>query len=280
MTTSTRSNLVVRLATGFIGAPLILVLLYGGTAFAWFLFVSVCAAIGALEFFSMTHPDDRVSQVAGTVVTLSVMTVIWMWGTHASVLLGLLLTVPLLSMFLVLWRLGNIQTAALRMAAGTFGPLWLGGGLSATILLRRDAGHGLTRDGASFVVLALVLAWLSDTGAYFAGRHLGRRKLYEAVSPKKTVEGACGGLVGGLVGALCTRWLVLPVLPLAHAVALALVAGALGQAGDLGESLLKRSVGVKDSGGILPGHGGILDRADALLVTSTITYLYVVSMRM
>jgi phosphatidate cytidylyltransferase len=263
----------VRLATGLIGAPLILLLLYLAPPWAWLIFVSVCTAVAALELFAMTHPLDRVSQVAGMILTLSVVGVIWTWGTRAAVVLSLLLLLPLVSMFLVLWRLGNVQTAALRMAAGAFGPLWLGGGLSSIILLRRDGGVG--HDGASFVVLALVLSWLSDTGAFFVGRSFGRHKLYEAVSPKKTVEGALGGLAGGLFGALAVRALVLPSLPLPHAVGLAIVAGALGQLGDLGESLLKRSVGVKDSGNILPGHGGILDRADALLVTSTITYLYV-----
>src|SRR5262249_52405670 len=137
--------------------------------------------------------------------------------------------------------------------------------------MRRDGGT----DGASFVVLALMFSWLSDTGAYFAGRYLGKRKLYAAVSPKKTLEGAIGGLVGSVAGALMAHFLYLKSLPLAHGIALALVAGAAGQAGDLGESLIKRSFGVKDSGGIVPGHGGMLDRIDALVVTAPLTYLYI-----
>jgi phosphatidate cytidylyltransferase len=275
-----QSNLVVRLVTGLIGAPLILLLLYAGPAWGWLIFVSVAAAIGAYEFFGMTHPADRVSQIVGVATTLGVIGVIWSYGASARVLLSLIVALPIASMFLVLWRLGDIQTAALRVAAGAFGPLWLGGGLGAIILLRRDAGDATNHDGASFVVVALMLAWLSDTGAYFAGRFLGKHKLYEAVSPKKTVEGALGGLAAGVLGALSAHFFFLPSLPLGHAVGLALVAGAMGQAGDLGESLLKRSVGVKDSGGIVPGHGGILDRTDALLVTATVTYLYVVWIRM
>ena len=112
-------------------------------------------------------------------------------------------------------------------------------------------------------MLALMLSWLSDTGGYFAGRLFGKHKLYPAVSPKKTVEGAIGGLAGAIVGALIAHFFYLRSLPLGHGVALALVAGAAGQAGDLGESLLKRSFGVKDSGGIVPGHGVLLDRARA-----------------
>jgi phosphatidate cytidylyltransferase len=278
-----KSNLLVRLATGMTGAPLILLLLYRGPAWGWLLFVSVAASIGAFELFSMTHashdgsPDgaDRPSQAVGVLLTLGVIGVLWWFGVDARVLLTLLIALPVISILLVLARLGDIHTAAVRVMAGTFGPLYLGGGLGSVILLRRDAGV----DGPSFTVLALTLAWLSDTGAYFAGRFLGKHKLYEAVSPKKTVEGALGGLAAGLAGAVFMHFTVLRSLPLLDAVVLALVAGGLGQAGDLGESLLKRSFGVKDSGGIVPGHGGILDRVDALLVTSTVTYLYVLWFR-
>lgn len=280
MAQSNQSNLFVRLATGLIGAPLILALLYLGPAWGWLVFVGIAAAIGAFELFGMTHPGDRVSQAIGSMLTVAVIGALWSFGTDAKVLLTLLVAAPIVGMLLVLWRLGDIHTAAVRVMANTFGPLYVGGGLAAVTLLRRDGNMAGPHDGASFVVLALMLSWLSDTGAYFAGRFLGKHKLYEAVSPKKTVEGAIGGLGGALVGALSAHYLFLPSLPLVHAVLLALVAGALGQAGDLGESLIKRSFNVKDSGGIVPGHGGILDRVDALLVTGTITYLYVLWTRM
>lgn len=270
-----QSNMLVRLATGFIGAPLICVLLYLGPDWGWALFVGLASAIGAYELFGMTHPEDPPSRVLGALLTVAVVAVLWFFGTDPRVLLTLVVVAPLLGMLLVLWRLGDIQTAAVRVMANTFGPLYVGGGMGAVILLRRDGNVHGPYDGASYVVLALTLSWLSDTGAYFAGRFLGKRKLYEAVSPKKTVAGAFGGLGGALVGALAAHFFFLKSLPLVHAVLLALVGGALGQAGDLGESLIKRSFGVKDSGGIVPGHGGILDRVDALLVTGTITYLYV-----
>lgn len=137
-------------------------------------------------------------------------------------------------------------------------------------VVRRDD----LRDGPTFVVMALAFAWAADTGGYFGGRFFGRHKLYEAVSPKKTVEGAIGGLAAAALSAVIIQVLLKPLMPLWHTVVLSLVAGALGQAGDLGESLIKRSVGVKDSGAIVPGHGGILDRVDALLLTSSCVYLY------
>jgi phosphatidate cytidylyltransferase len=120
-----------------------------------------------------------------------------------------------------------------------------------------------------------VFGFFSDTAGYFVGRRFGRRKLAPIVSPKKTVEGAFGGLAGGVIGGVIAHFTILPVLPLLNAVALGVVATALGQLGDLCESLIKRSVGVKDSGTILPGHGGILDRSDAMLFSVATVWLYV-----
>jgi phosphatidate cytidylyltransferase len=273
-------NVFVRLATGFIGAPIILLLLYLGPAWGWLLFVAVAAAIGAYELFGMTHPGDRLGQVIGVVLTEAVIGVLWMAGDDARALLTLVVLAPIVGVLIVLARLGDIHTAAVRVMANTFGPLYVGGALGAIVLLRRDADVLGPHAGAGYVVVALSLSWASDTGAYFAGRFLGKHKLYEAVSPKKTVEGALGGLAASLLSAVVAHAWFLPSLPLGEGLVLALVAGGLGQAGDLGESLLKRSFGVKDSGGIIPGHGGILDRVDALLVTAALTYLYVRWFRM
>lgn len=265
-----RSNLAARLLTAAVAAPILLSLIFLGPSWGWALFVSVACLIGSLELYGMTHPGDRVSQVVCTLLTLGVMAVLWFFGADARALLAMIFLLPVVAILLALFRLGEINTAALRMMAVIFGPIWLGGGLGAGILLHRDGG----KDGPGFVLLALMLSWLSDTGAYFAGRFLGKHKLYEAVSPKKTVEGAFGGLAGAAAGALLAHFFYLKTLPVTHALGLAIVAGGIGQAGDLGESLLKRSFGVKDSGGIIPGHGGLLDRVDALLFTAAISYLY------
>ncbi|MDI3289558.1 phosphatidate cytidylyltransferase [Polyangium sp. 15x6] len=266
-----RSNLAMRLLSAVVAIPLLLALLYLGPAWGWALFLALALAVGAIELFGMTHPQDRTSRVLGVLLSLGVMATLWFFTTNAAALVALLFLLPTVALFLTLARLGSIETAALRAMAMGFGPLYLGGGLGSLALLRRDGGDS----GPGFVLLALMLSWFSDTGAYFAGRFLGKHKLYEAVSPKKTIEGAIGGLAAAVGGAVAGTYLYLKSLPLEHAIVLGLVAGAAGQAGDLAESMIKRSAGVKDSGGIVPGHGGILDRVDALMVTGTFTYIYV-----
>ncbi len=270
-TKKANANLAVRIATAAVGAPLIVALLYKGPPWGFFLLVFVATLIGSWELFNMTHPGDRVSQVMGVGMSAVASIATYVAGGDARILVTTLVAIPLLGPLLTLVRLGDMQSAALRASAMGFGPLYVGVPLTMLALLRRDLGDGV---GPGFVVVAIMFAWFADTGGYFAGRFLGRRKLYEAVSPKKTVEGAIGGLAGSVLGAVLAHFWFLPSLSLEHGIPLAIVASVLGQAGDLGESVLKRSTGVKDSGAIVPGHGGILDRVDALMLTSAVTYLY------
>ncbi len=265
------SNLVVRLATALVGLPVVLSILYFAPPWAFYVVVLAASLVGARELFSMTHPGDAVAQGAGVLLSAVASLVVYLGADHADALLAVLVGTPLVGLLLTLARLGAIETAALRAFAIGSGPLLVAVPLSLLGALRRN----LSVAGPGAVVLALGLAWFADTGAYFAGRFAGRHKLYEAVSPKKTVEGAIGGLTASIVWAvLGTVGYLRGQLPLGHAVVLGIVAGALGQAGDLGESLLKRSTGVKDSGTIVPGHGGILDRVDALLMTTVVVFFY------
>jgi len=124
-----------------------------------------------------------------------------------------------------------------------------------------------------FVLLAVIFA--GDTGAYYVGSYLGRHKLSPAVSPGKTIEGAIGGLAANLVIGSVGKAFFLSELSWGLSLLFFLAVGIAGQVGDLFESELKRSSGIKDSGGILPGHGGILDRIDALLFASPVAYIFI-----
>lgn len=126
--------------------------------------------------------------------------------------------------------------------------------------------------GKEWVLFLLVTVFCGDAGAYYVGKGIGRRKLCPNVSKGKTVEGAAGGLILNAIAALFFWFVLLKETDLRVLVPLALVIGAVGQVGDLVESMVKRSAGVKDSGRILPGHGGILDRVDAVLLASPLLY--------
>ncbi|HLZ50507.1 MAG TPA: phosphatidate cytidylyltransferase [Candidatus Acidoferrum sp.] len=132
--------------------------------------------------------------------------------------------------------------------------------------------HGRGSEGPKFLLFALVITWAGDTAAYFAGRALGKRPLAPVLSPKKTWEGTIASLLGALlVAVLFSRWMFVPA---AHLLAMAAVGNVAGQAGDLLESAYKRSAGVKDSGALLPGHGGVLDRIDALILAIPVVWYY------
>ncbi len=264
------SNLLARVATAAVGAPIILALLYRAPPLAFYALVFPAALIGSYEFFTMTHPGDRPAQAAGVVLSAIASLAVYCGEADPRLPLSAFVAIPVLAPLVTLWRLGDIRTAALRCCALGLGPLFIAVPLTLLAVIRRDVAG----DGPSYVVLALMFAWFSDTGAYFAGRFFGRKKLYERVSPKKTVEGSIGGIVAAVIGAIIAHFWFLPSIPLSHAIPLGLVAAMLGQLGDLSESLIKRSTGVKDSGHIVPGHGGILDRVDALLLTGTTVYLY------
>ena len=261
-------NLAVRLLTAAVAIPAILWMLFLAPSWVFSCFTIVGAGAGGLELATMTLAGRRPLQAWMVVATMAVTAVITFLPTAESLLtliLGLFVVGPLATLV----RPAPLDEAGARMAWLIAGPLYIGGAVGAVASL-----HHLDQSGGTWVVLAMSFAWGSDTGGYFAGKALGKHKLYELISPKKTVEGAIGGLVAVVGFGVVIRFLWLPELPVLHVVVLALVAGAIGQAGDLCVSVIKRSTGVKDSGVLIPGHGGLLDRIDALMFTGAVTLLY------
>jgi phosphatidate cytidylyltransferase len=270
------NNLLSRLLTAVVAVPLLLGLLYKLPWFGWGSFVGIALVVATLEFLAFTHSEDKLGRYVGLAMTLAtyallVMTDFAANGGALAVIGALALVVPVALVY-TLFRPMDQSTALLRMASLTLAPMYLSIGFATNVALGRVHETGSRHIGAGLVVFSLMVSWFSDTGGYFAGKMIGGPKLYAAVSPNKTWAGSIGGLGGSAIGALLAHYWYLPELPLAHGLFAAVLAGALGQVGDLCESLMKRSAGVKDSGGILPGHGGILDRVDALLFVSLTLY--------
>lgn len=169
--------------------------------------------------------------------------------------------------FLTLWTRRPLVEALPAAGISSSGLLLVAFPLTYAVRL-----HGLGTEGPALLLFALVITWVGDTAAYFVGRSVGKHALAPHLSPKKTWEGTVASFVGSLlVAAAFGRWLS---APLPHLLAMAAVGNVAGQVGDLLESAYKRSAGVKDSGTLLPGHGGILDRIDALILAIPVVWYY------
>jgi phosphatidate cytidylyltransferase len=262
------SSLTVRIVSALVALPVVVGLIQY-SVYTFLILLAFVVGVSVYEFMDMTQGNDRAARWVLTAVGVAFM---------GAVMTGWIST-PVIACFLIavliffLFRVGNIETVAARAAHAITGILWAGGLLAATGALR------LLPDGEAWLYLACVLAWGSDTGAYFAGKYLPieKHKLYEKVSPQKTWEGSIGGVIVATAGAFGLTYLYgAPKIDPLHLAVVAPLAAALGQVGDLAESLLKRSVGVKDSGKIMPGHGGLLDRVDALLFAGPALLAYAV----
>jgi phosphatidate cytidylyltransferase len=263
------SNALLRVLTALVGVPVILGALYlGGWVFG--LLVLAAALLSQWELYRMMEQGGlRPLKWAGVVIGL-------LGGLHALVPQAAALAVACFVLLLALSPFLQGDEQPLASLAGTMlGVLYPTVLLTFLIDLRLAGGLAIEeREAFGLTLLVFVLIWATDTFAYYVGRAVGRRPLAPKVSPKKTWEGAAGGVVGALVAAAVLKVALLDSLPWVHVLGLALVCSVAGQLGDLAESRLKRSVGVKDSGTLLPGHGGLLDRFDALIVVAPLAYLY------
>lgn len=219
-------------------------------------------------FFEYVAIAERLG--AGVYVLVSLVATIA--ATIAMVTPGVPLDVVFISALIVVGGMavgvGQPDAARLREAAASLFPLiYLGVPVGALVAVRVDVG----REALLLLVAVIVI---SDSGQYYAGRALGRRPLAPTISPKKTVEGAAGGLLAGIAATVLIGRYWLPVVPPLELALLGAALVALGIVGDLFESLLKRSAGVKDSSALIPGHGGILDRIDSWLFAAPVYYVF------
>jgi len=257
------SNLALRIATALVGIPIVLAINYfGGHLFA--VVAGVAAAVGAYEGFGIVSAAGFRPAVSLGLITAAVIAAApLLAGSPQSLWVGWMLLLMVISAVYYLWPSvygRNMASWALTLAIAAYIALCLG----HLSLLRTWTG------GAWWVGIVLVITWAYDTGAFFVGRTAGRRAFMAHVSPRKTWE----GVVGGLALAAIATLIGVPVLGVSPFEALVLgIAGAIAaQLGDLIVSMLKREAGVKDSGHLIPGHGGLLDRIDSLLLVSVAVY--------
>jgi phosphatidate cytidylyltransferase len=268
-----------RIITALWGIPLLLAFIWFDTS--WFpliiFLVAAFAAIGALEFYRLAAlSGGQPLTLFGIVWTLLFIASAHLDATYevsylAPSLLGSAIVLPLVWLFFVPPKGRALVSWAWTLA----GILYMGWMLGHYVALRElDQGKG-------WVIFALFSTFACDTAAFFIGRTWGRRPLAPTISPGKTWEGAVGGFMAALAAALILYTLLDVTglsLPISYAqtILLGCLIGLFAQLGDLLESLLKRRAGVKDSGSLIPGHGGILDRIDSLVFIGVIVYYYVI----
>lgn len=265
-------NLLVRFASVVVLLPMVIgAIHFGGIAFYGLLIIAIAVALN--EGLSLVLPDLQQRRVQGVILgcTLGGLAAfIQMDSVPVAAGLALLSLGVVLSAAEIVARPGDLESAARRWQGAVFVALYSGVPL---LLLMAMRTLGDTDEGVRFVYLCMAATWCNDTMAYFAGRTFGQHKMHPAISPKKTWEGFAGGVTGSLLAAMVCRATFLPELSMVEALVYGAVMAPLVPLGDLAESVLKRAAGVKDSGQLIPGHGGLLDRIDALLFAVPWTYL-------
>ncbi len=261
-------NLVVRIVSALVLLPIVLFLIAMGGAWSAALF-GVAAAACTSEYYTITLKKLSPAAWVGLVLAGAMPLLPLRYSEHTGESAFWIIA----GFFFFVWTYhlirGPLPEAPVRAAQLLTGLLYGAVGLTAISALRLREG------GLPWVICALVITWANDTTAYFAGRFLGRHKLYVEVSPNKTWEGFFGGMVGSVGGMFIARAAFFPEFTPTDCVVMGVVGGIAGPIGDLCESMLKRAYGVKDSGKLIPGHGGILDRIDALLFNAPLVFIYV-----
>jgi phosphatidate cytidylyltransferase len=259
-----KSKPALRIVTALIGIPAVIGLVGwgGGQIFTLLMFVVTLACLW--EYYRIAFParpsERAVGILAGALTGFGVLS-----GWPSAGLAG----VTVLLFCGHLFFAGPLEERFNRLAWTVLGTLYIGFLLPHAALL-----YGLV-DGPRWIFFILLVVMSGDSAAYFVGSTLGKKKLYPEISPGKTVEGAIASTAASLVAGAAAGNFLLPAHPWPEMLGLALVSSVLGQVGDLFESWIKRVFGVKDSSGLIPGHGGLLDRMDSLIFPLVLTAYYV-----
>lgn len=256
-----------RLFATLIFIPIFYIIIKHFSPFVFFLIVSGSILIGQYEFYRFYYKEAMLPQIIlglslGFFISLS-----FYMRDHFSqgaVITTMIVTIMIYQVFFK----REVKDGLLDSAIILFGVIYIGWLMSHLILLRNSI------NGRFLIIFLFLITWGCDAGAYYAGTYLGRTKLSPLISPNKTIEGTIGGLASSIILALAGRAWFLHSISERDALTLGIFLGTLGQLGDLAESLLKRSAGVKDSSNLIPAHGGLLDKVDSLLFTAPALYYY------
>jgi phosphatidate cytidylyltransferase len=272
-----KKNLLTRASVGAVYIAIILLGIFGG-GISFLAVFGIITGIGLFEFYRMvekntTHAISKIFNIAsGMLIFLSVF--LYLEGvTPYALLVVVLLYLLILFLSAVCIPRKDIFHA---ITYSVFGQMYVTMPLSLLMFVRYQFSYTLVGYYYAFILALFVFIWINDTGAYIVGSLFGKHKLNKRISPKKTVEGFIGGIVFTVLASFVFIRFV-PVYPIDSYLfwaVFAIIVALFGTLGDLFESLIKRTCSVKDSGDIMPGHGGILDRIDSLLIVVPAVYIF------
>ncbi|MCB9557155.1 MAG: phosphatidate cytidylyltransferase [Deltaproteobacteria bacterium] len=260
-------NLLIRIASALVLAPPLVVAVLAKDPLAFAIVVQLAVPIASFEFYGIVLAGQS-ALLRGTFALYALGLSHLFYRGRIDLLIIALLAAPVVASVVQLFRKIEFERAVDAATKLVFGLLYVAVLLTPLALLKK------LPDGHAWVILVFTITFFCDTGAYAAGRMLGRHKLAPRISPNKTVEGAIGGMVAACGAAALAHFWYMPQLGWLDGLLIAVFGSVLGQLGDLVESMLKRAYGIKDSGKIIPGHGGLLDRIDALLFVAPYVFLY------
>jgi len=252
------SSHIKRWVTALVAVPLLFSLIYFGSPLVFSAMIVAVILLGVHEYNGLVFGEGYLWEKVESLMIALLIALSFYLGNLEVILAVLVLTV----------RISEPVFDILPVAKAVLGLMYIPTMMAHVILIRK------LDNGMLWIFFVLCLAFSGDVAAYYVGRTWGRRKLLPLVSPGKTVEGTIGLLIGSVIGCVAFQQLCLPSLPVAHAAVIGFFGSAIGQLGDLCESAIKRASGSKDSGTLLPGHGGILDRLDCLIFIVPFVYYY------
>lgn len=266
-----------RILTAIVGLPILLYTVWSQSPYFFAVLTAIAAILALIEFYGLASKGGSKPQViAGCIFAIPVLASYSLNEPHLAA--AALIALSIVCLTIALRTLDEIKDSLMSVSSTVFGVVYvalLPGCLIGVRMLPEGVPHLSAPHLASkLLTMFFALVMLTDTGAFYVGRSLGRHKLAPGISPGKTIEGAIGGFVTAIVAGVLCKLIFFHEIPITHAIALGAAIGIVGQIGDLAESMLKRGAGVKDSGNLLPGHGGMLDRIDSILFCAPLLYYY------
>jgi phosphatidate cytidylyltransferase len=261
-----------RILTAIVALPVLLYTVWSEIPYFFVALTTIAILLALGEFYNLALKVGCRPQIIPGYAAALLVAACFVYGEPIWVV-AVICALTIISLAAALARPDEMNKSLVSVSATVFGVAYVA--LLASFLVGVRMIHTPESHLASkLLTMFFAMVMMTDTGAYYTGRSIGRHKLAPRVSPGKTIEGAVGGFIAAIItGPLC-KWIFFPEIQIVHAMALGATIGVLGQVGDLAESMLKRGSGVKDSGNLLPGHGGMLDRVDSILFCAPLLYYY------